>query len=396
MINIASNTAGSMRELLKARNKSLARDFESLALALGSAKGPELLHPYRQRLEEECRYWRKVIARNFLRLKLPQDDILEDVLSDTQQATIYCRLISDRMAAPVLRASDDDALGLHLITWMHSTHPRTKVVPAAFAEGGVAVYTFLVVAVAALYYIPRLIQRSLLYLPLFFHELGHVLYKLHKQEMDDLVKEIQQKVDDSLKPSSRRNDSHAEAQAAHRRLVMATWYKWAQELFCDAVGLEMGGPAYLYAFSKYCGYLSQGDFYLPPASLSISNHPVTLLRIRFLVRRAKSLGLMDEARAIEEEWETVARTLGVTEDYHGFYEEALADPIESIINDMLTEVDPRRFLPEEPAADRDWQPGDSPVFLFNRALRKFQSDPSSYIQWEDEEIKRFLSQSPVV
>lgn len=158
----------------------------------------------------------------------------------------------------------------------------------------------------------------------------------------------------------------------------------------------MGGPAYLYAFSNYCGYLSQGDFYLPPHNLSVSNHPVTLLRIRFLIRRAKSLGLTEEARVIEEEWATVASTLGVNEDYHGFYEETIADSIHAVLSDMLTEADPRRFLPEEASALRDWQTGDSPVYLFNRALRKAQSDPSSFAQWEDEEIKRFLSESPIV
>jgi hypothetical protein len=381
-----------MRTLLTARNNSLARDFHSLMLAIDSVTGPSLLRPYQQRLQEECQHWKEVIARNFRRLGLPQDDILEDVLSDTQQATVYCRLISERMAAPVLRTSHNDSLGLRLITWMHRTHPSTMGVPAAFAEGGIAVYTFLVAAIAALYYVPRLVQRSLLYLPLYFHEFGHILYKLHKQEMDDLVREIQRKLDDTLKPRSRRNDSHAEAQASHRRQVVTTWYKWAQELFCDAVGLEMGGPSYLYAFSSYCGYLTQGDFYLPPVYLSISNHPVTLLRIRFLARRAKSLGLTDEAQAVEEEWDTVASTLGVNEDYHGFYEETLAEPTEAIITDMLTEADPRRFLPEEAAPSHDWQPGYSPVYLFNRALRKAQSDPPNYTQWEDEEIRRFLSE----
>ncbi|HYG82668.1 MAG TPA: hypothetical protein VD861_19895, partial [Pyrinomonadaceae bacterium] len=85
MINTASGTSTAMRELLKARNKSLARDFESLGLALGNATGPQLLLPYQKRLQEECQHWRKVIARNFRRLRLAQDDILEDVLSDTQQ-----------------------------------------------------------------------------------------------------------------------------------------------------------------------------------------------------------------------------------------------------------------------------------------------------------------------
>ena len=109
MLNAAPGTSRAMRELLKSRNKSLARDFEALALALDGAAGPQLLLPYKKRLKEECRHWRNVIARNFRRLRLPQDDILEDVLSDTQQATIYRRLISERMAAPVLRTTTPSA-----------------------------------------------------------------------------------------------------------------------------------------------------------------------------------------------------------------------------------------------------------------------------------------------
>ncbi len=255
-----------------------------------------------------------------------------------------------------------------------------------------AVFTFLVVVIAALYYVPRLVQRSLLYLPLYFHEFGHLLYRLHKPEMDDLVRELQEKVDQVMKPMSRRNDRHAEVQAAHRRKVVAAWYKWTIELFCDAVGLEMCGPAYLHAFSNYLGLLSQGDFYRSAQDLGNSSHPITWLRIRLLVRRAKLLGLVQEAVAVEKEWSVVASTLGVNEDYHGFYDEVLEDTVDSIISDMLIEAAPRRFLPEEANPSRDWQLGDSPVYLFNYALRKSQSDPSNYPRLEDDMIRRFLSE----
>lgn len=104
-----------IRELLSTRNNSLARDFELLAAAMARANVPHALKPYQERLKEECEHWIKVIARNLKRLKLQQDTILEDVLSDTQQATKYCRLISERMATPVLRSDDQDSLALHLL-----------------------------------------------------------------------------------------------------------------------------------------------------------------------------------------------------------------------------------------------------------------------------------------
>ncbi len=91
-------------------------------------------------------------------------------------------------------------------------------------------------------------QPGLLFQVLHFHEFGHLLYIYHKPELDALVKEIQAEVDEMLMPTSFRNDRHAERQAAERRAIVDTWYKWAQELLCDAVGLAIGGPAFLQAF----------------------------------------------------------------------------------------------------------------------------------------------------
>ena len=63
-----------------------------------------------------------------------------------------------------------------------------------------------------------------------------------------------------LRPSSQRNDQHAQIQSDRQRLVVNAWYSWAQELFCDAIGLCIGGPAFLHAFANYLSGLDEEDF----------------------------------------------------------------------------------------------------------------------------------------
>src|SRR5439155_7631987 len=106
--------------------------------------------------------------------------------------------------------------------------------------------------------------RGLLYQALYFHEFGHLLYVCHMQEMDDLVRALQGEIEDILTPPAQRNDRHADVQTATRQTIAYTWYRWAQEFFCDAVGLTIGGPCFLRAFSGYLGTMDRGDFYRDP------------------------------------------------------------------------------------------------------------------------------------
>jgi hypothetical protein len=66
-----------------------------------------------------------------------------------------------------------------------------------------------------------------------------------------VIEELQRWIQDELEPLSRRNDELARRQRELQRDIVDTWYAWAQELFCDAVGLLMAGPAYLHAFNSY-------------------------------------------------------------------------------------------------------------------------------------------------
>lgn len=377
-----------MRQLLEARNRALLLDLEELTRALASSNIPRELQPYRDRLLSVCEQLQRMTNRNITDLALGQDWILEDVLSNTKQVTQYVRLLSARLAAPVLRALPRDRLSLAIIGWVHREHQITASIPAAFADGDCSIWPF--VDIAPIYFFPCLEQRGLLYQPLYFHEFGHLLYVCHKQEMDDLVGELQREIEDMLMPASQRNDIHADAQAAHRQSVVDTWYKWAQELFCDAVGLTIGGPCFLRAFSGYLGTMERGDFYRQPSDLRRSEHPVTWLRVRLLVERARRAGFPQVATEINAEWRLVAGTMGVAEDYHGFYDEALEGAVMRTIDDMLTEASPR-LCTESEARGIEWDvPSDAPISLLNHAWGVYSRDPARYAEWEAEARRRLL------
>lgn len=373
-----------MRRILEDRNRTLSNNLEELTNALTSATIPRELEPYRDRLLSICGHLLGMVARNMTDLAIGQDLILEDVLSNTQQAMQYVRLLSARMASPIFRASSTDRVSLATINWAHREHPITASIPAAFADGDCSIWPFL--HIAPIYFFPSLEQRRLLYQPLYFHEFGHLLYVCHKQEMDDLVGELQHEIEEVLFPASQRNDRHADTQSAQRQAIVDTWYKWTQELFCDAVELTIGGPCFLRAFSGYLGTMERGDFYREPTDLQYSDHPVTWLRVRLLSGRARAEGFTQMAIEVEAEWDTIARAMAIAEDYHGFFDQALEAAVARTIDDMLTEAEPRRCSASEAGGEQS----GALVSLLNEAWRVYRNSPGDYATWESEAVRRVL------
>ncbi len=377
-----------MRTNLTAQNWRLLHGLRNLANMIGQASIPVELEPYRSLIQQSCQEYCNIVEQNLRDLQLEQDTILEDVLSSTQAAKRMVMLFSTRLAVPILRASDADRLSLRIIGWMHQEHPATVVLPPAFADGATAVWPTSI----PIYFLPCMEQHSLLYQPLLFHEFGHLLYNLHKPEMDALVGELQRYIAQRLIPLSQRNDRHADEQARKRQVIADTWYAWTQEIFCDAVGLAIGGPSFLLAFSTHLSMMECGDFYRSPVDLQGSSHPVTWLRIQLLTERAKVPGLSDLAQRISKEWAVVANAIGIIEDYHGYYNAEIAPAVQHIVDDMLVEADPRWYLPEEIACNELVADSDSPVHLLNCAWQVYETNPEGYSQWEAEAVKRFLAQ----
>jgi hypothetical protein len=386
---MAATATTALRALLVRRNEELLRNMALLTDLLQNAQVLPEAKPYQQYLLSRCiEQLRNAALKNLAVLQLKRDDVLDDVLSDTRVVISWAHRWVPRLVSPVLRSSESDRLCLSIISWMHKEHRETSVYPPAFVDGTAAIWPF--TSFAPVYVFPSVEQRGLLYLPLLFHEKGHLLYNCHQPEMDDLVAELQRAIANALIPLNLRNDRHEEQQVLTQKIVVHTWYDWIQELFCDTVGLTIGGPCFLEAFASYLGTLTSSDFHLPKAALAHSSHPPTWLRVQMLAERAVEVGYTELAVRVQCEWRELAYTLVVEEDYYGYYQDSMADMVRSTIDDMLVEASPREHTAAQ-AQGGAWDPHtDSPVRLLNWAWQLYEANADSYPQWEKEQIRILL------
>lgn len=378
-----------MQELLKQNNTALRHEIEQLRQSLIDAQGdiPDELRAYTERIANECDILHQRVLRNLEYLEFGLESLLKDILSETELVTRAFYDLNGQRASPILRVRASDRLSLKLLLWLHATHPQAKNIPAAICDGEFGVWPIQ----PTLYATPCTSQKGLLNLPIFFHEFGHLLYTFHQSEMNDLINELQAEIRDLLRPPVERNDQFAQSQERRRNVIVNTWYEWAQECFCDAVGLVMGGPSFAYTFSMYFRVLGWNEYHVPRGELAHRSHPVTWIRIHLLVNRARQMDYNAVATDLEEKWNEVATALGVVEDYDGFYNSTFLSVIQNKLDDMITETAPREFLESEVSNQESESTFASPVALLNAAWQKFQNDPENYSEWEEDAIVRFLN-----
>lgn len=380
-----------MQETLRHCNTELLRDIEQLK-ALLEAEAPSLLHelkPFHDWVLSECDSYRRRASENLRRLNLGQSDILPYILSDTQNLTLDFRVFNVRLVSPILRARSADRLALKVLRWLHTSHPQTRHIPVAISDSGFA--SWHPSDWPAVYYIPIAEQHRLLYLPMCFHEFGHILYECHKPEMDDLVESLQEKIDDILEPFTQRDDPLDHYEMRRRKRIVETWHEWAHELFCDAVGFTIGGPAFIYAFSTYFRMLGRDEYHLDASDLAYRVHPVTWMRVRILADRARKKGYKTEADALEDAWADIADTMNIAEEYHGFYVPEFLPDIQQTIDDMLTEAAPWSFDSAISTHSNAKTNTLTPVGFINEAWKRYLEDAEQYSSWQREMILNFVS-----
>jgi hypothetical protein len=373
-----------MRGNLQASNEDLLHQLATLQRLFGAAQIPQELSAYRSSIEGVCERLRRQVQRNLKDLGYDLPDTFENVLRQTQNVMRELELINSHYAGPILRSQTDDRLALLVLRWLHDEHPKSQTWSFALSDGNFAIYPHL--DLPSLFFLPWSRQRTLLYLALLFHEFGHLLYALHRPEMDELVKEFQDIVDNVLAPLTHRRRKAAAGQESFRQILMLRYYEWCQEFFCDAVGLRIGGPAFAKALTSYFRLQGTGEFYLPRDKQLMQRHPVGWLRIRMVIDRCRQYGLVDEGKDIEAAWLGTARLLGLREDYEGTWAEDFFIPLRKMLNDMLEEASPRPFVEQEIRAASV----GNPVSLLNRAWKVFESNADGYRVWERKTIDDFL------
>ena len=379
-----------MQDILRQSNFDLLREIARLSSVLTTISAPTELSAYQYWMTGACSSFRQRALQNLRDLELNREEILNDVLSETQLLTALFQLCNQRLASPLLRYRPSDRLCLRIITWLHDFHVETRDIPAGLTDGEFGIWP--APRFPIVYFMPSYRQHGLLYMPLFFHEFGHLLYACHKREMDELAGDLQRALTDQLETVFRRNDSETDHNAKSISIIVETWYEWIQELFCDAVGLTIGGPCFANAFSMYLRMGGRDRFHQPKERLAFREHPVSWLRIRLIAERARRMGLA-EANRLETEWNRIAATMGITEEYYNFYDDRFLPSIHRTIEHMLTETSPYQFSAEDVSLS-DWNPESSSlVHLLNRAWSIFLNDPRAYDGWEEQAISDFLART---
>lgn len=277
---------------------------------------------------------------------------------------------------------------MKLISWLHAIHQQTQRIPAAVNDGAFACWP----VIPTIYFVPVSAQSGLLYLALLFHEFGHLLYACHKPEMDDLVQTLRRKIAEVLEPSSLRDTPYAKREAERRREIVNVWYSWAQELFCDAVGFAIGGNAFSYAFSSFLQMHGMNQYHVASSNIARRAHPVTWIRVRLLADRMRKMKQVEVAKELEDSWSAIAYSIGVVEDYYGFYEPEFLPFIQQTINEMLIEAEPY-ILANQPPMDSSNKSVFSPPQLLNQAWSIFLQSPKAFPDWERQAINTFISEA---
>ena len=375
-----------MRELLEENNGALLHEIRKLQRSLmqASPNVPTELKGYTDWVTQVCENFSHSVLQNLKYLASERQELLEDILSETQKVSRDFYVFNRHHTTPILRARRSDRLPLKVLLWLHATHPKTRDIPVAVCDGEFSIW----LTGASIYFTPCASQHGILNLPLFFHEFGHLLYRCYREEMNDLVRELQAEIRRLLLPDEMKNDRSTEQWETHQAIIVETWRTWAEEFFCDAVGFVMGGTSFTSAFSIYLRMLGRSQYHVE--KLARRSHPVTWIRIQLLADRARHIGYTAVATDLENEWNQIASALGIDENYHGFYHPTFLPIIQQKLDDMLIETAPRKFRAVEVAVQDQERNFTSPISLLNTAWQKFRSDPDTYQAWEEAAISHFL------
>ena len=373
-----------MKDILTQNNTDLNREILVIRKRINESITPTVLDAYRNWLLDTLDLFERRIRYNFELISMNHDLLVSEILSETQNITINLRALTERYLAPILRYNSNDLFCLKAIDWLHKKHVQSKEIPFAVSDGSFAIFP--TTETPVIYFLPSSSLNNLTHFPLIFHEFGHYLYAYHQDEMDMLVKELQTKIWNKCKPSYVGNNPRIASDIESLNQIVETWYEWMQEFFCDAVGLQIGGASYLKTFSIYLRMMGRGQFRAHESELIQSSHPVTWLRIKFLIKRAHEFGLEPEASKIEKVWDQIAKKLHVKEEYYGFYHPSFGEDVYQTLDDMIVEANPvlyQDFLETEESLNI--------INLTNLAWAKYEHDPGAYDNWESSIVEKFLT-----
>ena len=370
-----------MKQYLENNCKLIKHDVElSIQILKGNNVCKELT-PLRDWLMVYLKDLDKKLTHDLYLLGLDDEETFRNIFKRSQKVMRDLVFYNTHFMPSIHRYKTNDNLCLKLLSWLHNEHPILVGHPFGLSDGNFMIAPFQ--NNPTMYYLPNSSQHTLLHLPLFFHEVGHKFFDYHRPEMMDLVKEFQRNLLQFFELTFRGNTKRYEKQAKKAKIVVIdTWINWIEELFCDAVGIRIGGASYIHAFSHYLRMSGRASFLRKEKDLAGSSHPIAWLRVKFLVKWAEEHGLADEAKSLSEEWQSLAEMQKITEQFGGFYIDDFYDDVKQCLDDMLIVSEPINFKDYDNRPEEFDKSTSNFIELTNLAWRKFYNDLEGYEAWE--------------
>ncbi len=319
-------------------------------------------------------------------LDLKHDSLLPDLINNAYWLSEKLHQYNSCYLPTLYRINDDDKVVLKVINWLHNSNQVTNKHPFTISDDSFLIYPNSKLPIK--YCLPHYSSSQLLYLPLLFHEYGHLLFDYKQIELNDLVKEFQEYVYYQLSPKTIRNLSNETFINQERYLIANLWAPWLQELFCDIIGFIIGGLYFVNAFQLFFLLNSASSYYKSREKLinPRSTHPIPWLRAKTLARYMERNGLTTNANELLEIWGNFAQIQSINEDYHGTWKNSFIPKMDEIIDCMIEEVQPLKFDQLSMQID-DVNQINNPIDLLNLAWKKFMEEPEDFMQWEKDAIK---------
>jgi hypothetical protein len=316
-------------------------------------------------------------------------EVNNEIFKRLQIATRQLRIYHQYTTA-IHRYRESDRICYELIGWLHKQHPIVGNKPFAVIDGDFKIYPD--EDYPLLYFLPSASQYSLLHLPLFFHEIGHYFYKLKKATLQIHLEQLQIRLQSHFILPFQHNDRKYREQVKKVAIIIGyIWPNWIQELFCDAVGVRIGGLPFIYAASHYLRMGGTTMFHLQSKDIRNSSHPIPWLRMKFICRYGSDLGFPNESNTVLEEWNTMAAGLKLKENYHGCYSDQYYADVKTCIDQMIAEVNPILFTDHNASIVEFDYSKDNFLSLLNLAWREYHQNPMGYSTWESGVIEKIVN-----
>ncbi len=123
-----------MRGILRHHCVDQLSELQQLEEMIGETEVLEELQPFHIWVKLACSQLREKAEQILDDLNSGEDSILPDILSETQNLRLELQIFNSRFVSHLLRAKPSDRLCLRLVHWLHSSHPKTELVPVCLND----------------------------------------------------------------------------------------------------------------------------------------------------------------------------------------------------------------------------------------------------------------------